>query len=449
MNKKPHFGQKKKVNGKEYTYKKNARGGNYGSWFLSENSSNNNSNLSGDIHNDFQQNDFDREEAVEDLYPLVDDLEEYTSRKIFEGGIKKHYPAFYDYIITQMEDTDWTDDNKNDYAIVREMSSIIQDDTLNDEEKQRLVKQEYDKFSPYEKPYRYSFSTSDRYPVSEQLQEIGKTIKAFADTSQYRRSEEDLQHLANLPLYNTNDGLILKEGKLGKQIENDIYYGSMMSSPYYNAGVQEFVENIEPLDIDETTPEIFFIDAVHKIRIEIAQSQALQLVSVFPTKELKDAMDRHDVKNVEVESFVNGRELGNVYTVMQPNGNTMSFSVYEHRNSDSIIINGKENWDKDDELPYAADHKNAYFAEINSENYEQAAEMLTYFMKEAQQGELPSTEELVRNAPRIDWNTKLSEQLGPSFQSFLDDHYPEEGQRVRKNLEGKQTDEDILRDLDF
>ena len=63
---------------------------------------------------------------------------------------------------------------------------------------------------------------------------------------------------------------------------------------------------------------------------------------------------------VNVSSFNNGREYGLVYTVDTPSGDKRSFSVYEHRNSDSIIINGKTNWNKNEDLPYAADSKNIY-----------------------------------------------------------------------------------------
>lgn len=79
-------------------------------------------------------------------------------------------------------------------------------------------------------------------------------------------------------------------------------------------------------------------------------------------------MERADVSNVTVSSFYNSREWGNAYTVMTPDGSTRTFSVYEHRNTDSVIINGKTNWKGSDvELPYVEDNKYSFLQKFHME----------------------------------------------------------------------------------
>lgn len=120
---------------------------------------------------------------------------------------------------------------------------------------------------------------------------------------------------------------------------------------------------------------------------------------------------------VEVAAFNNCRENGLVYSVMQPGGTLRSFSVYEHRNRDSIIINGCSDWDGV-RLPYVADTKWAFFAEIHPGNYEQVVDALTFFLVEASRGELDDDAALAAKVERIDWNTIIAGQL-PAFDAFL------------------------------
>ena len=255
---------------------------------------------------------------------------------------------------------------------------------------------------------------------------------------------------------NENPHLVYHEGELGAALKDDEVYGRYVNSPYLNAAVRDVVRNGGedfPFDFDEyeDREKSYYLDEFDRIKGEIICTQGFNLAYVFPNKELKNAMDTYEVDNVYVDSFVNGREYGNVYSVAMPNGDTMSFSVYEHRNSDSIIINGKRNWDKSsDELPYAADSKYQCFAEVECENYREAADMLCFFLKDAQNGTLKDTEELIRQAPRIDWNTRLAKQLGSSYMEFLEGYSPQEAHRVRKNLSGeRKSDQEILDELDF
>lgn len=182
----------------------------------------------------------------------------------------------------------------------------------------------------------------------------------------------------------------------------------------YHAGERNYEEN--PLRSDRL---------LHVLSDEnngIMSHQQVYNVLVFPEKDLKPVLDRLGVKDVEVKPMVNGRENGLVYTVKDPYGETRSFVIYEDRNSDSLIINGRENWDptnEDDPLPYAGTTKHEFFAEFGPGDYRQAAETLGYFLKAAQKGELESDEELVAKAEHRDWRAILSETV-PGFAEWIE-----------------------------
>lgn len=171
------------------------------------------------------------------------------------------------------------------------------------------------------------------------------------------------------------------------------------------------------------------------------ESSQFNLAMAFPNMELKDAMEKADMRDVKATPFLNMREAGIAYTVQQPDGNTRTFSVYEHRNTDSIIINGTENWDGES-LPYAGDSKNIFFAEFAPDDRKQAADALVMFMKDAQNGELDSTHELASKAQHRDWDAILRSNpvFGSAYGEFSDKHY---GKRE------EMTDESILGKLDF
>lgn len=125
----------------------------------------------------------------------------------------------------------------------------------------------------------------------------------------------------------------------------------------------------------------------------------LKLALIFPEKNLKPVLERLGVQDVLVSSFDNAREYGLVYTVLTPSGNTRSFSVYEHRNTDNVIINGLTNWNKKSSPwgPYAADSKDTYFASFRYDtDHDEVAEKLGGYLKEAQAGTLPTDTELIK-----------------------------------------------------
>lgn len=154
----------------------------------------------------------------------------------------------------------------------------------------------------------------------------------------------------------------------------------------------------------------------------IASHSEVDAFLVFPERDLYPELKRLGVEQVSVSSLMNGREVGLVYTVLTPSGDSRSFSLYEHRNTDSLIINGETNWDPQgpNAGPYASNHageesKNFFFAEFSyAENRRVVASTLAFFLKEAQKGELASDAELVEKAEKLDWGAILSEKI-PGF----------------------------------
>jgi hypothetical protein len=149
----------------------------------------------------------------------------------------------------------------------------------------------------------------------------------------------------------------------------------------------------------------------------------IYLATAFPERELKDSLKKAGVENVSVSDFENGREFGLAYTVMTPDGDSRTFSVYEHRVTDSIIINGKTNW-KHDEQPRSGDSSNHFFAEFAAGDRKQAADALAFFMKEAQKGELDNDENLVKKAEHRDWRAILTDSL-PGYGEWAEKHFPD------------------------
>lgn len=180
-------------------------------------------------------------------------------------------------------------------------------------------------------------------------------------------------------------------------------------------------ERVECDDVQDAPVEDRLLRLVSGQNHMFGNAQRIGLGLVFP-RLLEEAAAKlsHGHLSVSVSTFYNCREAGLVYTIMEPSGKLQSFSVYEHRNSDSIIINGCEDWDGES-LPYAADSKNAFYAEIPCGEYSQAADALLFFLREAARGELASSAELVAKAEHLDWNAILSKQI-PGFAEWVERH---------------------------
>lgn len=181
---------------------------------------------------------------------------------------------------------------------------------------------------------------------------------------------------------------------------------------------------------------------VGSVNGETGEGSQFYLAAAFPDNELRVAMARNNTGPVSVAPFYNTREWGNAYTAIQPDGTSRTFSVYEHRNTDSIIINGRENWvgGEASSLPYAGESKYDFFAEFPPGEYRQAADALSYFLKSAQKGDLESDQDLVAKCSRRDWKAILSDSI-PGYGEWHENRF------------GPDTtppgDEGILRRLEF
>lgn len=82
--------------------------------------------------------------------------------------------------------------------------------------------------------------------------------------------------------------------------------------------------------------------------------------------------------DVSVGCFTNCRECGFTFMLCDYTGkDSFTWCVYEHRNSDSIIINGKKGYISiNGDLPYTTDSKWDYLAEFSPNQHFETAEKL-------------------------------------------------------------------------
>ena len=98
---------------------------------------------------------------------------------------------------------------------------------------------------------------------------------------------------------------------------------------------------------------------------------------------LKRLKKRPEIKEYEIliGCFTNCREVGLTFFPNRKGSNFLdnskTFCVYEHRNSDNIIINGKEGYVSTNEvLPYKSDDKHDYLASAGCGEYDKATDLL-------------------------------------------------------------------------
>ena len=73
--------------------------------------------------------------------------------------------------------------------------------------------------------------------------------------------------------------------------------------------------------------------------------------------------------NIAVNCFQNCREMGLTFDNVDSKDN-MTYCVYEHRNSDQIIINGKKNWiGITGDLPFTGETKYDYIMNFRYDEY--------------------------------------------------------------------------------
>ena len=439
----------KKREGKRVdTGKKKANGAPIYNWIKNDDKTVDNE-LTHNINNDFLNNNDDIEnmsdEEVSDYF--YDKIENLDDNYVVPGRSEKTFNP-YEYIIDKFQRQEghyltWNTQEKADMQIVVaiiEVKNSDKDKKTKQEEVQQLIQQ----LTKYEAPVRHQFpvlyGNGERREV---LHAIARYINT--DLNSDLRDTKELEKLRN-HTFKESERLInaMQTARSNIEYDNTHYDPKSMwgkdAHKYYDAILEDYINNHrKELPLDDNKE--YFYDDYDTIYSHVLDDQQLYLTAVFPQKELNDKLEQYGVDNVFVSEFHNGREWGNVYTVMTPDGNTMSFSVYEHRNSDSIIINGKNNWDGE-ELPYTADNKHQYFGEYSYRDYEQAADSLAMHLKDAQNGELPSEKYLRDNAPRIDWVNRLSERI-PSFKRWYKEYYPEQAEQYEKD------NNDPLAQLDF
>ena len=346
----------------------------------------------------------------------------------------------------------WTEAERQSLQAVTKLEALTKKDpfTAKDEAKARAIIAKLVPFAERKRPYGgWSFNDTS-------WRSRDKMLHTLAENILLRRLADDLPAVEREEV--TNNRL------LGLREAQDAALKALNHADYYKDG-ESYMGNVEPHfqnaiarsasgeelaytdERSEDTRSLFpvherIFSALHEDANGGSSTNQLYLASVFPVRELKAEMERVGIDGVSVSHFYNSREWGNVYTVVAPDGSTRTFSVYEHRNTDSIIINGTENWDGTD-LPYAADSKQAFFAEFEPEDRERAAQALTFYMVQAQKGELEDPEALVDKVSRRDWAAILDNAI-PGFKDWrqrdVNDTY----------IAPEQEDEsDILKRLDF
>lgn len=357
----------------------------------------------------------------------------------------------YEFRYIETWEKPWTQEELSNMALVEVIGSIVEREpfTRKDErEALDLVAQ----LEPYiVVPSRRGVLSSD----DDSWRARDKMIHSLADSLIIRRRADALSHEPAEELRNENIlNLQAAQEAALKHFNHPPY--DFYAGPYLGAVEPHFQEAIARVKRgDAPAPEDLLRGEDQRSLLPDSErifntlhpdsriyDQQLYLASVYPVNELKDEMDRAGLTDVSVTPFQNGREWGNVYTVLQPDGSTRAFSVYEHRNSNSIIINGSSDWDGNGHA-YAADSKNKFFAEFSPDDRKRSAQALTFYMMQAQRGELETDEELVDKASHRDWNAILDKSI-PGFKEWrqerITDTYiaPED-----------ETDEDVLKRLDF
>jgi len=386
---------------------------------------------------------FDSKEDAQKSYEItmeaesadIDRLDNRISKIINPSTARDSSTIKYIYDNIFRDENSWTADEKENFIIVEKVAKILDKNNVSDEDFKKaddLIKMLRPKKNRFKKS---GWSSNDPIYRDEYLTELPKVLAIRKKWEQEThelvipRDRSDLKEV----FYNPSE----LESAYESYIEDNSIYGKTSFGDEkhvdealnrINAGDKLTLKADAYDDLNmghewETSymnPDQRVFAMLSKDESGNPYDQKAYLALAFPNEELKNSLKENGVKNVKVDAFVNGREVGNVYTVYQPDGNTRSFSVYEHRNTDSIIINGLTNWNKDSgDLPYASSNKHGYFAEISFGDTKQAADSLAFFMKEAQKGDLPDDKYLVENAEKLDWTAILSKQL-PGFKEWAD-----------------------------
>lgn len=337
-------------------------------------------------------------------------------------------------------DSYWKDNEKEDLAILSEIQEILSDpDHAKIAEAKKLLKS-MNGIDPFAR--RFSDS-NNRYKRRDYcIESLAEDVVEYAIGGLYEPMRNAPDRAKNTRIFGLEQARIEAVNNM-----NMIGYDEDRKQYFFCENVEEFLEDtlnrIAAGEVYEHELMNYTSSAFYSARDEnklIAAlsneedsnfSRPLYLMTVFPDNELREAFDRMNIENVSVSFAPNGREDGFAYTVIQPNGDARTFGVFEHRNTDSIIISGATNWDGKGGSPRNGNTKQCFFAEFAPEDRRQAADTLAFFIKAAQKGELESDEILEATVERRDWISILSKQI-PGFgdwaekNGFVKDTTPEE-----------------------
>jgi len=94
------------------------------------------------------------------------------------------------------------------------------------------------------------------------------------------------------------------------------------------------------------------------MRIEKSAGLRISVVVLEHLEALFENYEGDKFEHLDVGTFTNCRECGYTFRCMASNGETFTYCVYEHRNSDEIIINGKKGYiSMNGDLPYCSKSK--------------------------------------------------------------------------------------------
>jgi hypothetical protein len=100
----------------------------------------------------------------------------------------------------------------------------------------------------------------------------------------------------------------------------------------------------------------------------------------YSLKILKYLRKNKNIKKIPIYigTFTNCREQGLTFRVSLNNScDAFTWCVYQHRNSDDIIINGKEGFiTMNGDLPYSGDSSHTYLASFRYDKFEECANKL-------------------------------------------------------------------------
>lgn len=360
---------------------------------------------------------------------------------------------FHTKLIKEWNHSGWTKEEKQNLYRTQQLAKLVKKEgNLTDEEWSK-ADDLISKLHPIPDPGKYQSTLFSSNTINE-YQRRDSNIVGLAETLYWKKRAEEIPAPEPVEKRVPNENIMgLREAQLANfEKYNDPGYDFLEGTELGDNAKDYFDETIDrviagqeykSVNPDKDGGDAYITPKHDRFMRALDGDNQLYMATVFPDRELKDSMEKASVDNVTVTSFYNTREWGNAYTVLQPDGSTRTFAVYEHRNTDSIIINGKENWkNENNELPYAGDSKEMFFDEIPPDERKRAADNLVFFMKAAQNGDLASDGTLSRNASRRDWTSILSEQI-PGFAEWHKEHSPE------SYPEDKGSEEDLLRNLDF